>query len=55
MNKKLILGIVLVIGFISVCMWGDACVMSSVDKMMNSTQSDSTKVDTVSLDTIKPL
>jgi hypothetical protein len=51
MKKNLILGAILVAAFVSICMWGDACVMGSINKMMEN-KSDSLRIDTLRIDTI---
>ena len=51
MKKNLILGAILVAVFVSICMWGDACVMGSINKMMEN-KTDSLRVDTLRTDTI---
>ena len=51
MKKNLIIGAILIAAFISICMWGDTCVMKGVSKMMTNA-SDSLKIDTIKVDTI---
>lgn len=51
MKKNLIIGAILIATFVSICMWGDTCVMKGVNKMM-SNASDSLRIDTMKIDTI---